>query len=71
MARAASLRLVDKLLYGVASLGNSALFWSQSLWLVFFYSGAEGLGRAGAQATVRSRAAWRVARALGAARRPR
>jgi len=44
MARAASLRLVDKLLYGVASLGNSALFWSQSLWLVFFYSGAEGSG---------------------------
>jgi GPH family glycoside/pentoside/hexuronide:cation symporter len=44
MARAASLPLVDKLLYGVASLGNSALFWSQSLWLVFFYSGAEGSG---------------------------
>jgi hypothetical protein len=36
MAGAASLPLVDKLLYGVASLGNSALFWSQSLWLVFF-----------------------------------
>jgi GPH family glycoside/pentoside/hexuronide:cation symporter len=44
MAGAASLPLVDKLLYGVASLGNSALFWSQSLWLVFFYSGAEGSG---------------------------
>jgi glycoside/pentoside/hexuronide:cation symporter, GPH family len=44
MARAATMPLVDKLLYGVASLGNSALFWSQSLWLVFFYSGAEGSG---------------------------
>jgi GPH family glycoside/pentoside/hexuronide:cation symporter len=44
MAGAASLPLVDRLLYGVASLGNSALFWSQSLWLVFFYSGAEGSG---------------------------
>jgi GPH family glycoside/pentoside/hexuronide:cation symporter len=39
------LALADKLLYAFASVGNSALFWSQSLWLIFFYSGAEGSGQ--------------------------
>jgi glycoside/pentoside/hexuronide:cation symporter, GPH family len=38
------LSLADKLIYAFASVGNSALFWSQSLWLVYFYSGAEGSG---------------------------
>jgi glycoside/pentoside/hexuronide:cation symporter, GPH family len=32
------LPIVDKLLYAVASIGNSALFWSQSALLLFFYA---------------------------------
>jgi len=42
LAAPARLPLVDKLLYATAGIGNNALFWAQSLWVIYFYSGAEG-----------------------------
>ena len=40
-AAPASLALPDRLLYAVGSLGNAALFWSQSLWLLYFYGASQ------------------------------
>jgi GPH family glycoside/pentoside/hexuronide:cation symporter len=39
----ARLPLADKLLYAVAGIGNNALFWAQSLWVIYFYSGGGSL----------------------------
>lgn len=36
-----SLALPDRLLYAVGSFGNAALFWSQSLWLLYFYGASQ------------------------------
>jgi glycoside/pentoside/hexuronide:cation symporter, GPH family len=34
----------DKIIYALAGIGNNALFWSQSLWLIYFYAGtAQGI----------------------------
>ncbi|MGZ8512617.1 MAG: hypothetical protein ACXWWL_04180, partial [Candidatus Limnocylindria bacterium] len=37
------LPLADKLLYATAGIGNNALFWAQSLWVIYFYSGGGDL----------------------------
>ncbi|HEX6127997.1 MAG TPA: MFS transporter [Candidatus Limnocylindria bacterium] len=37
------LPLVDKLLYATAGIGNNSLFWAQSLWIIYFYSGGGSL----------------------------
>ena len=37
------LPLLDKLLYATAGIGNNALFWAQSLWVIYFYSGGGDL----------------------------
>jgi glycoside/pentoside/hexuronide:cation symporter, GPH family len=42
-AAPAHLPLVDKLLYATAGIGNNALFWGQSLWIIYFYSGGGDL----------------------------
>jgi GPH family glycoside/pentoside/hexuronide:cation symporter len=39
----ARLPLIDKLLYATAGIGNNALFWAQSLWVIYFYSGGGDL----------------------------
>lgn len=39
----ARLPLIDKLLYASAGIGNNALFWAQSLWVIYFYSGGGDL----------------------------
>jgi GPH family glycoside/pentoside/hexuronide:cation symporter len=38
-----TLPLADKLLYATAGIGNNALFWAQSLWVIYFYSGGGDL----------------------------
>jgi glycoside/pentoside/hexuronide:cation symporter, GPH family len=38
-ARPRPLTRTDKILYSLAGIGNNALFWSQSLWLIYFYAG--------------------------------
>lgn len=38
-----TLPLPDKLLYATAGIGNNALFWAQSLWVIYFYSGGGDL----------------------------
>lgn len=40
-AAPAPLALPDRLLYAVGSFGNAALFWSQSLWLLYFYGASQ------------------------------
>jgi GPH family glycoside/pentoside/hexuronide:cation symporter len=40
------LPLVDRVLYGLGSLGNATFFWSLSLWLIYFYAPPEGRGNA-------------------------
>ena len=39
----ARLPLIDKLLYATAGIGNNALFFAQSLWIIYFYSGGGDL----------------------------
>lgn len=36
-----SLSLLDKVFYAFASVGNSALFWAQSVWVLYFYAPPE------------------------------
>jgi GPH family glycoside/pentoside/hexuronide:cation symporter len=38
-----TLPLADKLLYATAGIGNNALFYAQTLWLLYFYSGGGDL----------------------------
>ncbi|MGH2716927.1 MAG: MFS transporter [Thermoleophilaceae bacterium] len=40
----ARLPLADRLLYAVGSLGNAALFWSMTTWLLYFYAPPESTG---------------------------
>jgi GPH family glycoside/pentoside/hexuronide:cation symporter len=42
-AAPARLPLIDKLLYATAGVGNNALFFAQSLWIIYFYSGGGDL----------------------------
>lgn len=42
--RAVQLRVADRLLYAVGSLGNATLFWTLGAWLIYFYAPPEDRG---------------------------